>query len=355
MSRLQLLERLPLLRLLSPRRREVMARYRRRSAGGRGAAADRTHLLDRRPAQLSGGQRQRVALGRAMVRQPDGVPDGRAAVESRREAARAHAHASSRSCTRGSARRFVYVTHDQVEAMTMSDRVAMMDNGAILQLGTPSEALRAPGQRQGRAVHRHARRSTCCRPRSSDRRASSSCSAGDAVRACRLRRDRRSTLGIRPEALTPARRAPRPGLHVLPAGCGAARISAPSTSCTSISPRREPAASLCRSRRDRGGSACDGERDSRCSSRRLRATFRCRRRAHRPTTTHRRLSQRRRRRAPRAGSMTSAAAIAVRRAAPHRHAASGGSRRGRASASRLPAFLLLLLTNLAPLAGAGCT
>ena len=61
-------------------------------------------LLDRRPAQLSGGQRQRVALGRAMVRKPARLPHGRAAVESRCQAARAHAQASSPSCTSGSAR-----------------------------------------------------------------------------------------------------------------------------------------------------------------------------------------------------------------------------------------------------------
>ena len=64
---------------------------------------DLTPYLDRKPKALSGGQRQRVAMGRAIVRAAAGVPDGRAAVQPRREAARADPHPDRRSCSAGSA------------------------------------------------------------------------------------------------------------------------------------------------------------------------------------------------------------------------------------------------------------
>src|SRR5205085_10607949 len=100
-------------------------------------------LLARRPAQLSGGQRQRVALGRAMVRHPDvflmdeplSNLNAKLRVHMRSELAELHARLGAT---------FVYVTHDQVEAMTMSDRVAMMDSGTILQLGRPSDLYARP-------------------------------------------------------------------------------------------------------------------------------------------------------------------------------------------------------------------
>ncbi len=85
-------------------------------------------LLHRRPAQLSGGQRQRVALGRAMVRHPSvflmdeplSNLDAKLRVHMRAELIELHARLGAT---------FIYVTHDQTEAMTMSDRVAMMDAG----------------------------------------------------------------------------------------------------------------------------------------------------------------------------------------------------------------------------------
>jgi multiple sugar transport system ATP-binding protein len=142
MARLALPERLPLIRHLSPRRRQVMAGI----AGEVAATADQLQirqLLDRRPAQLSGGQRQRVALGRAMVRHPAvflmdeplSNLDAKLRVHMRSELADLHARLRAT---------FVYVTHDQVEAMTMSDRVAMMDGGRIIQLGTPDRLYDAP-------------------------------------------------------------------------------------------------------------------------------------------------------------------------------------------------------------------
>ena len=149
-----MLERLPLLRLLSPRRRSVMAGIDREvHAVAKQLQIDA--LLDRRPSQLSGGQRQRVALGRAMVRQPAAFLmdeplsnlDAKLRVHMRSELAELHARLGTT---------FIYVTHDQVEAMTMSDRVAMMDNGDD------------PAARHGRATSTRGRRTS--RSRSSSAR-----------------------------------------------------------------------------------------------------------------------------------------------------------------------------------------
>ncbi|APX12859.1 ABC transporter ATP-binding protein [Tateyamaria omphalii] len=93
-------------------------------------------LLDRKPGQLSGGQRQRVALGRALVRDPAAFLldeplsnlDAKLRVQTRAEIAELH---------RRLAATFIYVTHDQVEAMTMSDRIAVMMGGEILQCASP--------------------------------------------------------------------------------------------------------------------------------------------------------------------------------------------------------------------------
>jgi multiple sugar transport system ATP-binding protein len=142
LSRLRLWERVPLLRLLSRRRRRIMPEVDREVE----ATARQLHieeLLERRPAQLSGGQRQRVALGRAMVRKPRAFLmdeplsnlDAKLRVHMRSELAELHKRLGAT---------FVYVTHDQVEAMTMSDRIAVMDAGRILQLGTPSELYERP-------------------------------------------------------------------------------------------------------------------------------------------------------------------------------------------------------------------
>ena len=94
------------------------------------------HLLERKPGQLSGGQRQRVALGRALVRKPKAFLldeplsnlDAKLRVQTRSEITQLHRQLKST---------FVYVTHDQVEAMTMADRIAVMKDGEILQYDTP--------------------------------------------------------------------------------------------------------------------------------------------------------------------------------------------------------------------------
>ena len=101
------------------------------------------HLLDRKPAQLSGGQRQRVAMGRALVRNPDvflfdeplSNLDAKLRVDMRTEIKKLH---QSLGTT------IVYVTHDQIEAMTLSTRIAVMNSGYVQQLGTPREIYDTP-------------------------------------------------------------------------------------------------------------------------------------------------------------------------------------------------------------------
>ena len=101
------------------------------------------NLLERKPRQLSGGQRQRVALGRAIVREPAcflldeplSNLDAKLRVEMRGELKRLH-HDIEKT--------FIYVTHDQAEALTMSDRIAIMSEGELQQFGTPDEVYYQP-------------------------------------------------------------------------------------------------------------------------------------------------------------------------------------------------------------------
>ena len=104
-------------------------------------------LLDRKPAQLSGGQRQRVALGRAMVREPEVflMDEPLSNLDTKM---RAHMRTELAEIHRNLGATFVYVTHDQEEAMTMSDRVALMIDGQILQVATPREIYRSPVHRK---------------------------------------------------------------------------------------------------------------------------------------------------------------------------------------------------------------
>ncbi len=103
-------------------------------------------LMDRRPAQLSGGQRQRVAMGRAIVRQPEvflfdeplSNLDAKLRTQMRTEIKKLHAKVQST---------VVYVTHDQVEAMTLADRIVIMRDGHIEQVGTPDEVFKRPATR----------------------------------------------------------------------------------------------------------------------------------------------------------------------------------------------------------------
>ncbi|GLS90164.1 ABC transporter ATP-binding protein [Psychromonas marina] len=102
-----------------------------------------TPLLERRPADLSGGQRQRVAMGRAIVRHPKvflfdeplSNLDAKLRTQMRAEIKQLHKRLGVTS---------VYVTHDQVEAMTLADRIVVMSNGKIEQVGTPMELFNSP-------------------------------------------------------------------------------------------------------------------------------------------------------------------------------------------------------------------
>jgi sn-glycerol 3-phosphate transport system ATP-binding protein len=102
-----------------------------------------TELLDRRPGQLSGGQRQRVAMGRALARSPKvflldeplSNLDAQLRTQLRAELKQIHHQFPTTS---------IYVTHDQIEAMTLGDRIAVMNEGRLLQLGTPDEIYRDP-------------------------------------------------------------------------------------------------------------------------------------------------------------------------------------------------------------------
>jgi multiple sugar transport system ATP-binding protein len=101
------------------------------------------HLLQRRPSQLSGGQRQRVALGRAMVRQPavflmdEPLSNLDAALRISMRAEIKHLHTAMQTT-------FVYVTHDQAEALTLADRIVVMKEGVIQQIGNPDEVYERP-------------------------------------------------------------------------------------------------------------------------------------------------------------------------------------------------------------------
>ena len=102
-----------------------------------------THLLDRKPGQLSGGQQQRVAVGRAMVREPVAFLMDEP-LSNLDAGLRVHMRAEISELHRDLKTTFIYVTHDQAEALTMSDRMAVMMDGEILQLDTPNEIYNNP-------------------------------------------------------------------------------------------------------------------------------------------------------------------------------------------------------------------
>ena len=115
-----------------------------------------TELLDRKPSELSGGQRQRVAIGRALVREvgvylfdePLSNLDAQLRAELRVEIKRLHQRLKAT---------MIYVTHDQIEALTLADRIAVMKDRVIQQLGTPQRDL-SSGRRTGSSLPSSARR-----------------------------------------------------------------------------------------------------------------------------------------------------------------------------------------------------
>ena len=142
MRRLSALERLPLFGRMMPglsQKRAAIATDVLQAAQSLGLDA----LLDRKPGQLSGGQRQRVALARAIVRHPDAFLmdeplsnlDAALRVQTRREIVEIHRRVGAAT---------LYVTHDQSEALTMADRVAVMQAGQILQVSSPEAIYHDP-------------------------------------------------------------------------------------------------------------------------------------------------------------------------------------------------------------------
>lgn len=146
LRRLNLAQRLPLIGRLMPGSGKSL-RSIDQHVGEVAHTLNLSALLKRKPAQLSGGQRQRVALGRALVREPAAYLldeplsnlDAKLRVQLRAEITQLHQRLRQQSGTS-----FIYVTHDQAEAMTMSDRIAVMDQGQILQYDTPETVYSRP-------------------------------------------------------------------------------------------------------------------------------------------------------------------------------------------------------------------
>ena len=142
LRRLSKLERFPIIGWLMPNSRskldEIMKKVQEASE-----TLQITHLLDRKPGQLSGGQQQRVAVGRAMVREPVAFLMDEP-LSNLDAGLRVHMRAEISELHRDLKTTFIYVTHDQAEALTMSDRMAVMMDGEILQLDTPNEIYNNP-------------------------------------------------------------------------------------------------------------------------------------------------------------------------------------------------------------------
>jgi multiple sugar transport system ATP-binding protein len=181
---------------------------------------DITDLIDRKPKQLSGGQRQRVAMGRAIVRNPKvflfdeplSNLDAKLRVQMRIEIKKVHQKVRTTT---------VYVTHDQVEAMTLADRVVVMNKGRIEQIGTPNELYHKPATRfVAGFIGSPAMNFLPCRleevaghlnVRITDR-LSFPLPPARAARYRNVPRDEKLLMGIRPEHLTEPR-APEPGVE----------------------------------------------------------------------------------------------------------------------------------------------
>ena len=142
LRRLSRLERFPLLNWFLPKRRSKMIDLNKKVIQA-AETLQITHLMDRKPGQLSGGQQQRVAVGRAMVREPVAFLMDEP-LSNLDAALRVHMRAEISELHRELKTTFIYVTHDQAEALTMSDRMAVMMDGEVLQHDTPSEIYNNP-------------------------------------------------------------------------------------------------------------------------------------------------------------------------------------------------------------------
>ena len=186
---------------------------------------DIVELVDRKPKQLSGGQRQRVAMGRAIVRNPKvflfdeplSNLDAKLRVQMRIEIKKVHQKVRTTT---------VYVTHDQVEAMTLADRVVVMNHGRIEQIGTPNELYHKPATRfVAGFIGSPAMNFIPCRLedvagklhiRLTDRIAFPLPPAR-AARYQSVARNEKLLLGLRPEHITEAKAHPEPGVEAFDA------------------------------------------------------------------------------------------------------------------------------------------
>ncbi len=127
-------------------RGENRDRHRCKGQEGVRRSSTSSRCLDRYPRQLSGGQRQRVAMGRAIVREPSVFLFDEPLSNLDAQAARADAHRDQGAAPAADVT-IVYVTHDQIEAMTMADRIVVMDRGRIQQVGAPLELYDKPANK----------------------------------------------------------------------------------------------------------------------------------------------------------------------------------------------------------------
>jgi len=186
---------------------------------------DIVELVDRKPKQLSGGQRQRVAMGRAIVRHPKvflfdeplSNLDAKLRVQMRIEIKKVHQKVRTTT---------VYVTHDQVEAMTLADRVVVMNHGRIEQIGTPNDLYHNPATRfVAGFIGSPAMNFVPCRLedvagklhiRLTDRIAFP-LPPSRATRYSGVARNEKLMLGLRPEHITEAKPHPEPGIEAFDA------------------------------------------------------------------------------------------------------------------------------------------
>ena len=195
LRRLTRMERMPLLNWFLPSRRSKMEEINdtvRQAA----ETLQITHLLGRKPGQLSGGQQQRVAVGRAMVREPVAFLMDEP-LSNLDAALRVHMRAEISELHRDLKTTFIYVTHDQAEALTMSDRMAVMMNGEILQHDTPNEIYKNPANLKVAEFIGSPKINVL--PAESDEKGNITCQGISMPQSLQIPKECKLLLGIRPE------------------------------------------------------------------------------------------------------------------------------------------------------------